>query len=711
MAAPDWKDYYIAYISRHTPTGCVKRLEIKSANCAVTSVKAHSGQAEEHFIKCQINPESDDLLCDNINNVLLARFLEKTLYKGCITKFVDSFPVNIGFKNDLTAATGKKYYINTSKHWEMASDEISSGITADGTERQNVNIQVKIFNAIQLSNVNPDLFETRKFQILLLELFKMFITLGSYNFSHNDAHAGNIMVTNQKFVLIDYGRCVFDVNTVNQLWADPMLDDLKTKLNKVNTYPTYSDMIQDYVKPHTMGYLLDISTITMGLLTKSPDPSLLLGGIMTMKSTLTIDGNVDTIIFTTDRASKSASRKFSAILFEIIKAGGIMNLFIPGIYIFVKFIEHNDQLQTGVYSYTAVGNHHTIEINFKHPRMVQNIYYSFQYMQALIVGSAYDAIKKSINEYFEIGLQPPPPLQPQPPRPRPRPQGAVPPQQPQQPQQPQPQGAVPPQQPQPPLPRPRPRPRPQGAVPPQQPPQVAVQPLQPLPPSPSHVSPTDTSMRDASPYVTQQYSGAASNQGRLDAYRVLERGVQDWVRGCNAIAYNMINTVDTVISFCNYTDVTTKVMQCLRMMHFCSDEHFRELYSYVSSIIMTTTCTNGELNSLILQFETLKQKVLAAYSNGVPVPLPVPLPVPMIISGGMNRKRYGRQKGGDGDVNGKSYFEALEIAEKKRRTALNALNIVNEHFILGYDTPPNSRIWNIVNEYYGFGEIKTNRKK
>ncbi len=96
----------------------------------------------------------------------------------------------------------------------------------------------------------------------------------------------------------------------------------------------------------------------------------------------------------------------------------------------------------------------------------------------------------------------------------------------------------------------------------------------------------------------------------------------------------------------------------------------------------------------------------------------------------MNITRSGRQRGGekgekytkitkgreeiyqDNTAPKDALFKKLEIAHKMRTdNALNALNIVNEHFILGYDTPPNSRIWNIVNEYYGFGEIKTNRKK
>jgi hypothetical protein len=204
-------------------------------------------------------------------------------------------------------------------------------------------------------------------------------------------------------VLIDYGRCVFDKAWVQQQWEKQPLLGLREKLNKISQYPSYSKMIKHIaVQPHPLGYLLDISTITMGLLTKFDTITL---PNITMTTTR-VRGKVIKIQFVFDNFEfDKGLEKNADTIFKIMQTHMHStdtrkeNIYIPGIYIFVKYLEtHLLKSRQKVHIQKT-----TTSITISFDKVNDYIYTSFQYFYQLNLPEDIntDTFKVLISDYFK----------------------------------------------------------------------------------------------------------------------------------------------------------------------------------------------------------------------------------------------------------------------------------------------------------------------
>jgi hypothetical protein len=219
---------------------------------------------------------------------------------------------------------------------------------------------------------------------------------------------------------------------------------------------------------------------------------------------------------------------------------------------------------------------------------------------------------------------------------------------------------------------------------------------------------SDAYMHDASPYVPQQPTYAAMHipENQIK-YKQLEQHVEYWAYKNNRKAFKEIkDEKENLIEFFDYTEFYTKVMQCLRMMCYCDSAIFIHLHDFVVQITTSNESSTAYFNWLRGIFDNLKQRVLAQYQ----------LAQSQIQQQGGGYKRKNKKRGGDANKEAQAVREAQEAAFQKEAVkrelelyqvkVREALDIVNEHFILGYDTPPNRKMWNLVNAHYKCKEWK-----
>jgi hypothetical protein len=292
-------------------------------------------------------------------------------------------------------------------------------------------------------------------------------------------------------------------------------------------------------------------------------------------------------------------------------------MFVPGIYIFVKFIETyiktNCRLSFDGNDRNRNRDTYTLDIKFNHIAMRRYIWSSFQFMRGLNSNDVkgVDEINKNLRTYLQTSIS---------------------------------QYAAP---------APAPAPAPNYVVNPLYI-DVQIDPKQ-------HV------------YVPKQHATAAIHQ-KLDIYDAIKADVDKWEAKYSGITYGQVKNTQAGISldYLDYTDFRTKVTQCMRMMFYCNKENFDGLCQFVEKVIKLPLVYKDEyLHRLRVEFYKLKRQVLDEYQPN---------------ARGGYYKYQGEYQGKIKDTY-KDYQEALDI--------------VNEHFILGYKTPPNKNIWNLVNTNMG----------
>ncbi len=190
------------------------------------------------FAKLQILDEtsnqSDSMIVDNINGYIINKIGE--IFKNNFMKYIDSCITLIGYtgKRELTFPLQEMMLFDANKvcnnYILKNSTECTSKINEDHLplaavsfyEAIKVEHSLEKFVLEQMTNPNMKLNDLRKlnhrFATALNELFIAMCFIGnSYGFSHNDAHANNVLIRKDEFgrlqcVLIDYGRCSFIQN-------------------------------------------------------------------------------------------------------------------------------------------------------------------------------------------------------------------------------------------------------------------------------------------------------------------------------------------------------------------------------------------------------------------------------------------------------------------------------------------------------------------
>jgi hypothetical protein len=339
-----------------------------SANCKYTDLivyeKTNTKKEKTitYFLKFQVNPSADNLNIDVINNEIINKFINKD---SRFTKFIGLYSVNIYTKQDniniISNSDIKNYFFLTPPALTMSSVFIKKD------DPVNLNIQEKLLNAKEcsLSNIN-DILNFDEFR----QLFQQMYALGKYGFSHNDAHLSNLMISNNKIYLIDYGRVRF-----NQITIAPYkhrLSNLSYKKNLIFKTPT----------DDAFAFMFDISTICMNIICRKlilfHNKPILLESIE-IKTNPGYYGISEISITFKDlqpnqTINKNIILNYLLTIIQTTNKNNINKLLLIGLYWFIDFVTYFQNLNT-------LNNYSTISINFDDLIYNKYMYSYFQYTQ------------------------------------------------------------------------------------------------------------------------------------------------------------------------------------------------------------------------------------------------------------------------------------------------------------------------------------------
>jgi Choline/ethanolamine kinase len=202
---------------------CYERIEFSgvlqgnSSNAKFTLLKRIQGDIKEDvFVKIQLNPDSDDMIMDNINGQIMNYISGKHGIEKHVMKYYDSCWsfTKVGSIN----ANGKKYQIFPLQ--EIMVVEGQQNIMENPSAYRHFHkfsfhraIPTEMNLGAYIDVTDP--FSPTEMSNLLLKLHKLLSVIKlmgtTYGFCHNDAHLGNVLLSSEtdELVLIDYGRCCF----------------------------------------------------------------------------------------------------------------------------------------------------------------------------------------------------------------------------------------------------------------------------------------------------------------------------------------------------------------------------------------------------------------------------------------------------------------------------------------------------------------------
>ena len=355
-----------------------------SANCKSTILQT---KTERHFVKCQVSKSADDVMCDNVHNILLLHILSpqgKAAKLKNVTKLIKSLQVP-------TSQDSRRYLLQ----YDSGYIPVDANI-----QEQIIGIEVSRLTRFDIENID--------FEKALYNLFDLFLVLRNTWFSHNDAHLSNIMAvfykeelngethTWMKLVLIDYGRCLFNVDNIEN--PETPFETIRkynenlrrAAITNFNNYYNTKIINDNWLEPNQYNYLLDISTITLNVLTKDSseeDNYFLLTNIGKDEISLNWTRNIndiDEFYFYSTIEGETASQ---IILNVMQNTKYPSNLYTLGVYIFAKFLESN--VNTSLYYKLDNQNqNNTVPgiiryLDFKNDEMRKHMYYKFQYMEMI----------------------------------------------------------------------------------------------------------------------------------------------------------------------------------------------------------------------------------------------------------------------------------------------------------------------------------------
>jgi hypothetical protein len=233
-----------AYIPNELLTG-------SSANCKSTElvVGDNTGNTINYFLKFQVKNRADDMALDCLNNAIINFIIKPPA--SHFTEFIGYYKVNL-YTQEVMGDTEPNYF--------FLNNPGASYIIRKG--KRNLSVQKKLMNSIELQKLGWVNIDTTK----LIPLFAEMKELGTYGFTHNDAHLGNLMQSDSKYYLIDYGRVKFNkdlipvtfgaIQTIEQIFAK----EPKYRNKDCKNY------ISNDKNSNKLKFMFDISTICLNII-------------------------------------------------------------------------------------------------------------------------------------------------------------------------------------------------------------------------------------------------------------------------------------------------------------------------------------------------------------------------------------------------------------------------------------------------------------
>jgi hypothetical protein len=249
-----------------------------------------------------------------------------------------------------------------------------------------IHIQAKLEGYLPLdeyANMRPNMIFMNKLNIFFDKIKKLGKT---YNYIHNDAHLSNIMINSGTYELkfIDYGRNYFDKTKLpKSINIDETIFDISNRNEGINPGEFSSlnnanccigpKCIDTSSSGRYIGYMFDISTITMGLLNSCPNINIAFHDVMRFE-------NFDILI--NKKLVEDASYRA-----ELVHANPLFVYLYNGIIWFYNYINNIDKI-TGT-SYIIHGEE-TKQINYKNLVKYNVIHSYFQFIS--VQAKIYDSI-------------------------------------------------------------------------------------------------------------------------------------------------------------------------------------------------------------------------------------------------------------------------------------------------------------------------------
>ena len=240
------KEFNFAYISNELLTGT-------SVNCKYTDLvvedDSNSKSTETYFLKFQVREGADDMALDCLNNAIINAIITHQS-ESHFTEFIGYYIVNIYSKTVM--ADNEDFFFLTQPSSEYFNKREAK-----------LGVQKKLTNAIELQKLPANSIKTEK----LIPLFAQMQELAKYGFTHNDAHLGNLMATEDSYYLIDYGRVRFNKKKLDTIRIIELNSDkIKQILEKEKKDTYFSNYITNDPTPHDLKYMFDISTICLNII-------------------------------------------------------------------------------------------------------------------------------------------------------------------------------------------------------------------------------------------------------------------------------------------------------------------------------------------------------------------------------------------------------------------------------------------------------------
>ena len=224
-----------------------------SANCKYTDlvVGDNTGNAITYFLKFQVKSRADDMALDCLNNAIINFIIGIGIPDSHFTEFIGYYKVNL-YTQEVMGDTEPDYF--------FLNNPGNSYIIRKG--KRNLSVQKKLMNSIDLKKLGRTNIDTAK----LIPLFAQMKKLGTFGFTHNDAHLGNLMESNSKYYLIDYGRVKFNKDKISfGFCASQIIQQILQKEPKYNNKSCEKCISYDR-NSNELKFMFDISTICLNII-------------------------------------------------------------------------------------------------------------------------------------------------------------------------------------------------------------------------------------------------------------------------------------------------------------------------------------------------------------------------------------------------------------------------------------------------------------